>query len=320
MPGQAPGSSKLLKFIKFVQLVRSEHPDLFIIDSVGMMCISAFILSVLFRIPFTVRIRADIWTVYEEQKTYLTFPERIYRYILIRICEAIFRRSRRVFPLSHNLAEILEKKGVPKERIRVLHFPIDYKRFRPLKKVKNDYIRLSSVTNLSFKGKFEALISILPEIDEFLTEHKNTSFTIAGDGIFSHVLREEIRRMTNADRVSYVGYQEKIEDLFAESDIFLHFSWLDSFAAVVLEAMSSGLPVVANRYDTMVKWVEHGVTGFIIDDSFSLKDALGILIEDGEMRVNMGKKGRIYVQQMFNIDTISKNYAKEIEEILRDSG
>ncbi|MBU7017907.1 MAG: glycosyltransferase family 4 protein [Theionarchaea archaeon] len=307
---------KFLKFLKFVEVTRKERPHIFLIDSIGLMCISAYCISLVFRIPFAVRLRANIWDVYEEQKLYLRFSERVYRCIMLNICEIILRKAHRVFPVSTALAQLLERKGVSKEKVRILYYPVDYTKFCPQVK-RGDRIELLSVTNLSFKAKFGALIDVLPIIDSVLAEHTNLCYTIVGDGLFSHVLEEEIKKMKNADRVSYVGYQEKIEDFFGKSDIFLHFSRLDGFPGAVVEAMACELPVVANRYEAMMEQIEDGVTGILVDES-TLKDALTLLIEHEDLRIAMGKEARQTIEKKFNRDIIAQTYKREIEAMMRE--
>ena len=110
----------------------------------------------------------------------------------------------------------------------------------------------------------------------------------------------------------------KIEDLFLESDILLHLSKLDGYPAAVVEAMSCELPVVANRYEAMMEQIEHGVTGFLVDSSFLLRDALELLITDEETRRRMGQKGRLHVKKNLDIGIIAENYKREIENLMKD--
>jgi glycosyltransferase involved in cell wall biosynthesis len=309
--------NRILRFIKMVQITLKEHPDLFLIDSSGMIFISAYVISRFFKIPFAARMRGNIWDVFEEMKTYLGFMRLMYLYILLKIVEAILRRSQRVFPVSSGLADALERKGFHKERIRILHYPVDCEKFRPSKK-KKDRTTLISITNFSFKAKFEALISVMPQIDDILAEYKDMRYIIVGSGKFSHTIQETLGKMKNADRIFYVGYQKKIEKLLAESDIFLHVSLLDGFPAAVVEAMACELPVVANRYEAMMEQIEHKVTGLFIDDSFLLKDALELLMTDEETKKKMGQNGRLHIIEKFNIDAIAGEYKKEMEDLAKD--
>lgn len=307
---------KFLKFLGFINVTRKERPHAFLIDSIGLMCVSAYCISLVFRIPFAVRLRANIWDVYEEQKRFLRRSERVYRFLMLKICEVILRKAHRVFPVSTALAQLLERKGVSKKKIRTLYYPVDHAKFCPQEKTE-DRIELLSVTNLTFKAKFKALVEVLPCIDSVLTNYPHLHYTIVGDGLFSHILEEEVMKMKNADRVSYVGYQEKIEDFFGKADIFLHFSRLDGFPGAVVEAMACGLPVVANKYEAMIEQIEDGVTGILVDES-SLEDALVLLIEHEDVRTAMGKEARQTIKKRFNRDVMAEAYKREIEDMMRD--
>ncbi|MBU7032452.1 MAG: glycosyltransferase family 4 protein, partial [Theionarchaea archaeon] len=98
----------------------------------------------------------------------------------------------------------------------------------------------------------------------------------------------------------------------------LHFSRLDGFPGAVVEAMASGLPVVANRYDAMIEQIHHGVTGFLIDDESSLSDVLELLITHEEIRKEIGNSGRAHIIEHYNLDIIAGQFKKEIESLLQE--
>ncbi len=308
------GKNKVSKFFKLVKIAAREDPRLILVDSAGLMLMTAYLLSTLFRIPFASRARADIWALYEDQKNYLTFERRIYQYILLKVCERIYRKSVRLFPVSEYLKDILKGKGINEGKIRVLRLSIDHERFHPVRK-ETSRIKLLSVMNLSYMKKVEGLLEILPAIDDLLTTYENVEYKIAGRGRFSAVLKEKLQSVKNKEKMVYVGYRKDIETLFAEADIFIHYSHLDSYATVVAEAMACGIPVVANNFDGMIEIVESG-TGFLVSDVSSLKEAVKMLIEDRKMREDMGERGRSSIVERCDISVIAKSYKKEIDEIL----
>lgn len=316
LPEHLLKKNKLIKFFGLIYTAKKERPDMILIDLAGLILVCAYIVSLLFRIPLAVRVRANIWAIYEEMKTYSGFHERIYQSIIFKMDEAIYKRADRLLCVSEYLKGVLEQNGVQKEKIRVLHLFIDHQRFLP-GKGKEGIIQLLSVTNFSFKLKSEAALAVLPQIDNILTRHKNVCYKIAGKGIFSGLLQKELQHLKNYDRVHYLGYHENVEDLFAESDIFLHYSYLDGMPTVVLEAMLCALPVVANRYNGMVEQVEHGVTGFLVDDLSSLEDVLESLIKNEKKRKAFGERGRSRILKEFTLDFISSCYQKEIEELVK---
>jgi glycosyltransferase involved in cell wall biosynthesis len=309
--------SKISRIIQLMNLIKKEHPDLFIIDAPGLIFIVTYIISRIFNIPFAARMRGNIWDVFSDQKTYMGFPQLLYRFLLLKCSEYVLRRVDRVFPVSQPLAEAIEEKGILKHRIRVLQFPIDHLIFCP-KERKNESITLLSITNLSFRAKFTELIRLLPAIDRILSRHESVHYIIIGSGKFSVEFEEAIHTMKTADRIHYLGYQTGIPRFFQESDIFLHFSRLDGFPGAVIEAMSSELPVVANRYEAMVEQIDHGVTGFLIEDESSLHDTLELLITNQGIRKQIGHQARARIIEQYNMDTVANQFKNEIQELLRE--
>ena len=313
IPERMMKSNKAAKFWNLITVMMKEQPDLIIVDSAGLMCLAAYILSKLFRVPPVLRVRADIWGIYAEQTEYYSVSRRIYEMILLRCCECIFRKATRLFSVSDHLKEIMKEKGIEEEKIRVVRFSIDHERFRPAEK-RDDTIRILSVANFTYKRKTEGLIQILPIMDEVISEHEHVHYFIAGRGQFSTAIEKALETLKNP-QIVYLGYQENIEFLYAEADIFVHYSYLDAYPAAVLEALSSGTPVIANKYGGMVEQVQDGVTGFLVEDVSAFKKALTQLITDKEMRKSMGEKGRSFIMKEFTLKAIAACYRKEINEI-----
>lgn len=313
IPERMTKSNRAVKFWNLITVMIKEQPDLIVVDSAGLMCVAAYILSKIFRVPLVLRVRANIWGIYEEQTEYVNVLHRIYEMILLTFCECIFKRTTRLFSVSNHLKEIMKEKGIKEEKIRVVRFSIDLERFHPAKK-DNDTIRILSVANFTFKKKTEGLIQILPAVDEVISEHEHVHYSITGRGRFSTEVEKRLETLKNP-HIAYLGYQENIESLYAEADIFVHYSYLDAYPAAVLEALSSGTPVIANKYGGMAEQVQDGITGFLVNDILSFKKALTQLIVDKEMRKSMGEEGRSQIMKEFTSQDVTACYKKEIDEI-----
>jgi glycosyltransferase involved in cell wall biosynthesis len=85
----------------------------------------------------------------------------------------------------------------------------------------------------------------------------------------------------------------------------------------LMEAMASGLPVVATRISGIPELVEDGRTGFLVppSDSAALAAALRRLAQDAEVRERMGQAGREKVIARFNLRTS----AAELLELFTDA-
>jgi glycosyltransferase involved in cell wall biosynthesis len=76
---------------------------------------------------------------------------------------------------------------------------------------------------------------------------------------------------------------------------------------VVLEAMSSGLPVAATRVGGVSEVVQHGVNGFVHcpEHEAGLLQSLQSLVEDRDLRLRLGKSARAYVEHNHSLDSLS---------------
>ena len=87
----------------------------------------------------------------------------------------------------------------------------------------------------------------------------------------------------------------------------------------VLEAMASGLPVVATRIAGNEELVVNGETGALVptEDVESLRESLRPLLVDAKMRERMGRASRQRVEQSFSWNRVAEQYQKILEKVSR---
>jgi L-malate glycosyltransferase len=86
---------------------------------------------------------------------------------------------------------------------------------------------------------------------------------MVGDGPECGRARQLVEQLGLSEHVRFVGIVEEVASLLAEADVLLLPSETESFGLVALEAMASGVPVVASRVGGLPEVVEHGVSGFL---------------------------------------------------------
>ena len=86
----------------------------------------------------------------------------------------------------------------------------------------------------------------------------------------------------------------------------------------VLEAMSSGLPVVATRIAGSEELVLDGETGLLVttESVTELRDALRIALTDSTLREKMGAASRLHVEQNYTWQKVAEQYQGFLEEAI----
>jgi glycosyltransferase involved in cell wall biosynthesis len=94
----------------------------------------------------------------------------------------------------------------------------------------------------------------------------------------------------------------RLRPLYAEADLFVLPTRADFSPNVILEAMATGIPVIASRLCGIPDMVHDGETGFLVppDDGAALAERIETLLRDPEMRRRMGVQGRALAEREFS--------------------
>jgi glycosyltransferase involved in cell wall biosynthesis len=106
--------------------------------------------------------------------------------------------------------------------------------------------------------------------------------------------------------VIFEGPREDLTPAYQAADLFVLTSDHEGTPNVVLEAMSSGLPVVATRTGGTTEIVQESVTGILADpaDETTLAEAVLTLVEDNGLRCTMGVHARARVEQRYSLEAL----------------
>ena len=170
---------------------------------------------------------------------------------------------------------------------------VDVDRFKPSRRSAEMRARLTEghpesplllyVGRLSAEKDVEMLKPVLQAIP-------GARLALVGDGPHHKALEDHFTGMP----VFMAGFLhgDELAAAFASSDVFVMPSRTETLGLVVLEAMSSGLPVVAARAGGIPEMIEDGVSGFLFDEPSQAIDAIRRLLPSREMREAIGKVAR----------------------------
>ncbi|TCS71932.1 glycosyltransferase involved in cell wall biosynthesis [Sulfuritortus calidifontis] len=149
--------------------------------------------------------------------------------------------------------------------------------------------------------------------------HDQARFFLIGDGELRPSLEARLQEVGCADRIRILGWQDDVAGLLAGLDIFVLPSRWEGLSLAILEAMSSGLPVVVSDIPGNRDLVNVGVDGYVFrpDDDADLAAKLASLIADADLRRRFGTNGRRKVTDRFTladrIDKIERIYLQLLE-------
>ena len=143
---------------------------------------------------------------------------------------------------------------------------------------------------------------------------------IVGDGDNRQALEAEAWARGLSARIHFLGNRRDTPLLYSAFDVFVLPSRREGFPMVLLEAMSTGLPVIATRVGDVERIIEHGKSGLVIDpeDTVALRQSLLTLLADTENAKRLGTAARARVEQEFSSARMAREYLALYERILRE--
>ncbi len=129
-------------------------------------------------------------------------------------------------------------------------------------------------------------------------------FVLVGEGAMLKQLQGFASRFGIADAVHFAGSQEDMPAVFNEFDVVVSSSLSEAMPLAVMEAMASGVPVVACKVGGIPDLVEHGVTGWLANESDydELATRTVELLQDDALRSAAGKAARSRAVARFALD------------------
>jgi colanic acid/amylovoran biosynthesis glycosyltransferase len=212
---------------------------------------------------------------------------------------------------SQSIAERLHELGADPKKIR-LHrtgIPLDEIIFTPRQPPADGAWHCLQACRLIAK---KGLTTSLRAFARFTQTYPRATFTIAGEGPLLPELRALAAALGIDDRVDFAGFvsQERLRQLYATSHLFLHPSQLgpdgdqEGVPNSLLEAMASGLPILATRHGGIPEAVTDGETGALVAerDHVALAQAMLELAADPRDYAAMHLSASATVRANFSLE------------------
>ena len=187
-------------------------------------------------------------------------------------------------------------------KLKIVHCGVDTRRSFPVA------VR-TRANKFLYTGRLsvEKGLSVLFESLKLLRDAgRDFELTLVGDGVDRNRLEALARELAIDRHLVFAGYrsQEEVVEYLRRSDIFILPSFAEGVPVSLMEAMVTGVPVVATTVGGVAELVESERTGLLVPpaDSKALAQAIARYQDDHELRRRMAAHGRERVIAQFNIE------------------
>jgi lipopolysaccharide/colanic/teichoic acid biosynthesis glycosyltransferase len=278
------------------------------------------------------RVPCCVYTLRGLRMETATGPKRIVLWLSERVACGC---ADRVVCISPSLRERVIKLGlVPAEKIRVhAHGSrgVDTKGFAPRGRNTEQVAQLRRTLGLTghetvigFVGRFvkdKGIRELVEAFRELSASRPTLRLLLIGDFEDGDPVELEIRRyVESTPTVLRPGFVADTAPYYTLMDVFVLPTYREGFPGVVLEAQASGVPVVTSDATGAVDSVRPGTTGFIVPvkDAKALTEAIDTLLRNPELRADMGRAGRRWMESDFRPELIWQAHKEMYREMLEE--
>ncbi|NNF27487.1 MAG: glycosyltransferase [Gemmatimonadetes bacterium] len=205
----------------------------------------------------------------------------------VRFADALLSRlTDKVLAISGPVADFaVGSQGFPRAKVEVLHNPVDIREFQP--PTETDVAAARKALDLESGTQVAACVARFHEIKgvdvlveawaEVARTHPPATLLLLGDGPQRPALEDRAGALGIKERIRFLGYRDNVLEGLWASDIVVVPSRMEGLSLAALEAMATGLPVVATRVGGLPEIVEDGTNGFLAapEDPSDLARAIG---------------------------------------------
>jgi glycosyltransferase involved in cell wall biosynthesis len=188
-------------------------------------------------------------------------------------------------------------------------YPVDEEQVKAIKaQFGHRFLVIQAANMLKHKG-FDVSIAAA----RLLQHHRDILFVLLGDG-------QERRELTvaaqNLNNVVFMGKQQQMGTWFKAANMLIHPAYSEGLGSVILEALDSGLPVIASNTGGIPDIIEQGISGLLIKpgDAQGLANAIVSMRQDTELRTRLITGGKKKLQD-FDIHNTAARYAQLYQQI-----
>ncbi|MEZ5501977.1 MAG: TIGR03088 family PEP-CTERM/XrtA system glycosyltransferase [Halioglobus sp.] len=252
-----------------------------------------------------------------------------WKYLAFRRVMSVF--VHRYVAVSKDLEKwLIATVGIRRDRVYQIYNGVDYSRFapptvKPLALLPAHWQSLDGIVVVGTVGRLtpvkdqQLLLRAVAHLREcYPILGSRIRLLIVGEGPLHAALEELVQSLSLQDVVWLAGDRQDVPQLLQTMDVFVLPSLGEGISNTVLEALASGLPVIATAVGGNIELVEEGFNGslFPVADHLALADVLHSMLQKDAERSRLGANARQRVCQQFDWDRTVNDYLSLYDELL----
>lgn len=217
-----------------------------------------------------------------------------------------------VIPLSQDMKHVLEQHATPDRKLRLIPNGLDVAHFRPITDadeqralrqrlhLPGDAWLLAIVARLDVIKRHDILLEAFAALHH---NHAHTTLLLIGDGPQKPHLVQQTHQLALADAVIFAGYQRNTHEYLRASDAFVLASDAEGHSNALIEAMATGLPIVATHVGGNADCITHEKSGLLVPrrDPQAMAAALQRLVENPTYAQQLGQHARAIATERYSL-------------------
>ena len=235
------------------------------------------------------------------------------------LSKSIWKNASSVVANSNSLQDTC-KKFLPSKDIGVITNGVDTDLFYPdtSKAINPKEIQFLFISRLMPQKGIDTLIKACHVLDQ--RGIKNYKLTIVGEGHLKSLMFSLIEKYNLWDRINFLGWKdlEELPEVYRAADVFVLPSVMEGMSSVTLQAMASGLPIVASKVLGFEEILEEDINGFTAEynNAGDFANKIERLVQSPELIHKMGQKS-FEKSKQFSWESIAKQYLEHYERAIK---
>ena len=294
---------------KFKKLVSEFKPDVIFVDRTRHFALEASKMN----IPLVIHLRGDHWAeiIMAKETLYKSASKKIAINKWEEMGEECFKKSKLILPICNHLSKITEERYSGKS-VETMYQAISPENWfhKDGMELKHPCVGILQSATIWEKTKE---MKLLPEVLEAMPD---VHFYWAGDGVYRDEVLPLLEKYENFHWLGSLEYPDKVREFLTEIDVYALISGIDMSPLSLQEAQLMEKPVVATNVGGIPELMEDGKTGFLVEkgNANDLLEKLSMSINNLENSNEMGKKGREFVKNNFNLDKICNDFLNHLKK------